>query len=169
MQWDFQPNKKRIRYDNLNTVFYICVFNDVYVLYLNLNCNVGYCKYFFEFRKWADHYNEYGRGRDAEDFSIRLEPIKNIVDFYKIAQLIKKSNLKTEEEYRLLLKDYLEKTIYFPDSNLIFSRSGVGYCGFDDLQCLCPLCKEDRLKKQGMSETMTKYISRNNFQSGRLF
>lgn len=156
--------------------FYYCSFDDgKYYLWLNLNTEVGSCPYAFGFDKYADHFGDKGEV-DTEAWSIQLEPTKSLKEFFKIAKLIKTSNLKTKQEFQQLLKDYLEKDLFFPLSgphtnkyyaNKTFARSGVGYITDFEVVCPCDLCVEDRFKSINNCNYDAKELSA--FSSGKLF
>lgn len=156
--------------------FYYCSFdNNRYYLWLNLNTSVGNCPYAFGFDKYADHFGDKGKA-DFEAWSIKLEPTKSLFEFFKIAKLIKTSNLKTKEDFVKLLKDYLEKDLFFPPdgphtnkyyANKRFAKFGVSYATDFQVICPCKLCAEDRFKCASNENYSAKELSA--FSNGTLF
>lgn len=142
---------------------------------MNLNTSIGNCPYAFGFDKYADYFGDKGE-RDVESWSIGLEPTRSLKEFYKIAKLIKTSKLKTKEDFVQLLKDYLEKDLFFPSSgphtnkyyvNKKFARSGVSYMTDFQVVCPCALCTENRFEGVNKNNYDTKELLA--FSNGALF
>ena len=162
--------------DKTNRNFYYCSFDDEkYCLWLNLNTRVGNCLYAFGIDKYADYFGDKGE-RDIESWSINLEPTKSLKDFYKVAKLIKTSKSKTKEDFVQLLRDHLEKDLFFPLSGphtnkyyagKKFERFGVSYATDFQVICPCALCVEDRFKRVNNSNYDTKELLA--FSNGTLF
>ena len=156
--------------------FYYCSFdNGKYYLWLNLNNKIGNCPYAFGFDKYADYFGDKGE-KDSESWSIDLEPTKSLNEFYKIAKLIKTSKLKTKKDFVRLLKNYLEKDLFFPSSgpntnkyyaNAKFKRCGVAYITDFKVICPCTLCAEDRFSNVNNYNYAAKELLA--FSNGTLF